>query len=225
MAIPNLRTPTSYNGQKSTTHKFGAVRLATEAEATAQVMNDVALTPATAVLAIPAATTTVEGKVRLATDAEAVTGSLTTNVAINPGSLTARLAAPGPIGGTTPAAGDFTTLDSTGAITAGTTLTATLGDITATNGDLVLGTAGNKVSIATGADASVGTSAAMTAGAITVATTAVTASSIIFVSHNTLAGTPGAVSAPTGSIVAGTSFDIVSSSNTDTSTVNWWIVN
>jgi len=50
------------------------------------------------------------GLVTLATDAEAVAGTITTNKAINPGSLTARLAAPGAIGGTTPAAGTFTTL-------------------------------------------------------------------------------------------------------------------
>jgi hypothetical protein len=113
---------------------------------------------------------------------------------------------------------------STGAASAAS-YTATAGDFTATNGNLVLSTAGNKISIATGANASIGTSAAMTAGGITILTTAVTASSKIFVTHNTLAGTPGAVSAPTASIVAGTSFAIASSSNTDTSTVNWWIIN
>jgi hypothetical protein len=112
-----------------------------------------------------------------------------------------------------------------GSLTATTTLTATLGDITATNGNLVLSTAGNKLSIATGADASVGTSAAMVAGTVTVNTTAVTASSLIFLTVNTPGGTQGTLSAPTASIVAGTSFVINSSSNTDTSTVNWWIVN
>ncbi len=110
-------------------------------------------------------------------------------------------------------------------VTAGTSITATAGNITATNGNLVISTAGKKLSIATGANASIGTSAAMTAGAIVVSTTAVTASSIIVVAHNTLGGTPGAVSAPSASIIAGTSFAIASSSNTDTSTVNWWIVN
>lgn len=99
------------------------------------------------------------------------------------------------------------------------------GTITATNGNVVLGTAGNKLSIATGTNASIGTSAAMTAGTITISTTAVTASSKIFLTANTLGGTPGTLSAPTASIVAGTSFVITSSSNTDTSTVNWWIVN
>jgi hypothetical protein len=104
-------------------------------------------------------------------------------------------------------------------------ITATLGAITATNGNLNLATAGNKLLIATGANASIGTSAAMTAGTITISTTAVTASSKIFLTANTLAGTPGTLSAPTGSITAGTSFVITSSSSTDTSTVNWWIVN
>ncbi|CAB4164237.1 hypothetical protein UFOVP816_8 [uncultured Caudovirales phage] len=81
------------------------------------------------------------------------------------------------------------------------------------------------LNLPTGAAGIVGTTAAMTAGAITVNTTAVTASSIILVSHNTIAGTAGAVSAPAASRVAGTSFGIVSSSNTDTSTVNWLIIN
>lgn len=112
-----------------------------------------------------------------------------------------------------------------GSVTAATTITATLGAITATNGNLVLGTAGNKLSIATGSNASIGTSAAMTAGSITISTTAVTASSKIFLSANTPGGTAGILSAPTASIVANTSFVINSSSSLDTSTVNWWIVN
>ncbi len=112
-----------------------------------------------------------------------------------------------------------------GSIAATTTLTATLGNITATNGNLVLNTAGNKLSIATGANASIGTSAAMTAGTVTVSTTAVTASSKIFLTVNTPGGTQGVLSAPTASIVAGTSFVINSSNAADTSTVNWLIIN
>lgn len=111
-----------------------------------------------------------------------------------------------------------------GSITATTTITATLGNITATNGNLSLATAGNKIAIATGANASIGT-ATLVGGTVTVSTTAVTASSLIFVSRNTAGGTPGNLNAPTASIVAGTSFVINSSSGTDTSTVNWWIVN
>lgn len=90
-------------------------------------------------------------------------------------------------------------------------------------GGLSLSVAGNKISIATGSNASVGVSGAMTAGSITISTTAVTASSRIYLTHATLGGTQGVLSV--GTITAGTSFVINSSSNTDTGTVNWWIVN
>ena len=53
-----------------------------------------------------------------ATDAEAVTGSAT-DVSVNPAALTARLATPGAIGGTTAAAASFTTVSATGNITLG----------------------------------------------------------------------------------------------------------
>jgi hypothetical protein len=56
-----------------------------------------------------AATTEIKGVVELATDAETVTGA-STSVTTTPANITARLAAPGAIGGTTPAAGTFTTL-------------------------------------------------------------------------------------------------------------------
>lgn len=107
---------------------------------------------------------------------------------------------------------------------------ATAGNITAggviqtVDGNVELGTAGNKLVIVPGANASIGT-ATLVAGTVTVATTAVTASSIIFISRNTPGGTVGDLSVPSGSIVAATSFDIASDSNTDTSTVNWWIIN
>lgn len=64
-----------------------------------------------------AASTTYSGTVELATDTESVTGTLDT-VVCTPGNLTARLAAPGAIGGTTPAAGAFTTLSASGLISA-----------------------------------------------------------------------------------------------------------
>ena len=112
-----------------------------------------------------------------------------------------------------------------GSITAATSVTATLGNITATNGNVVLGTAGNKLSIATGANASVGTSGAMTAGSVTVNTTAVTANSLIFLTANTL----GTVTVPSAyyvsAIVAGTSFTITASDATDTSTIDWFLIN
>jgi hypothetical protein len=102
---------------------------------------------------------------------------------------------------------------------------AVSGDETITGGNLILATAGKGILIKTGTNATMGTSAAMTAGTITISTTAVTSSSIIFLTVNTPGGTQGTLSAPTASIVAGTSFVINSSSNTDTSTVNWLIVN
>ncbi len=91
------------------------------------------------------------------------------------------------------------------------------------NGHLTLGTAGNKLSITTGSNASVGVSGAMTAGSITISTTAVAASSLIFLTHATVSGTQGILSV--GTITAGTSFVINSSSALDVSTVNWWIIN
>lgn len=110
-----------------------------------------------------------------------------------------------------------------GSLTTTTSLTATLGNITATNGNLFLGTAGNKLSIATGANASVGTSGALSTGAVTVTTTAVTAGSKIFLTRAVASGTLGNLSV--GTITAGTSFTITSDNNADTSTVNWLIIN
>lgn len=111
----------------------------------------------------------------------------------------------------------------TGSLTTSTTLTATLGAITATNGNLVLGTAGNKIVIPTGSNASVGTSAAMsgTPGAVTVATTACSATAKIFYSRATTGGTPGNVSITAQD---GTGFTLTSTAN-ETSTFNWWIIN
>ena len=70
-----------------------------------------------------------------------------------------------------------------------------------------------------------GTSAAMVAGTVTVTAPAVLATSIIQLTANTPGGTQGVLSAPVASITPGVSFVINSSSNTDTSTVNWTIVN
>jgi hypothetical protein len=82
---------------------------------------------------------------------------------------------------------------------------------------------GDKISLAVGSNKSVGVSGAMTAGSITISTTAVTASSLIFLTHATVGGTIGVLSV--GTIVAGTSFVINSSSALDTGTCNWWILN
>lgn len=116
-----------------------------------------------------------------------------------------------------------TTFVAPGSIAATTSVTATLGNITATNGNLSLATAGNKIIIATGSNASVGTSGVMsgTPGAVTVATTASSASAKIFYSRNVTGGTPGQVSITAQD---GTGFTLTSTAN-ETSTFNWWIIN
>ena len=116
-----------------------------------------------------------------------------------------------------------TTLSATTSILAGTGITSTTGNITATNGNLVLSTAGDKIVIATGANASAGTSAAMsgTPGAVTVSTTACSSTALIFYSRATTGGTPGQVSITAQS---GSGFTLTSTGN-ETSTFNWWIIN
>lgn len=98
------------------------------------------------------------------------------------------------------------------------------GDVSLSDGNFSLSTAGNKLNIATGANASAGT-ATLSSGTVTVNTTAVTANSLIFLTYDTPSGTQGFLSAPTGSVVAGTSFVINSSSGSDASTVYWWLIN
>ena len=111
----------------------------------------------------------------------------------------------------------------TGSLTASTTLTATAGAITATNGNLVMGTAGNKIIVPTGSNASAGTSGVMsgTPGAVTVATTACSATAKVFYSRATTGGTMGNVSITAQD---GTGFTLTSTGN-ETSTFNWWIIN
>ena len=81
---------------------------------------------------------------------------------------------------------------------------------------------GGKLNIATGSNASIG-SATLVGGTVTVATTAVTTNSKIFVTVTTPSGTQGFLSTPT--ITNATSFVINSTSATETSVVNWWIIN
>lgn len=117
-----------------------------------------------------------------------------------------------------------------GSITATTTLTATLGNITATNGNIVKGTAGNKdvytsVASTTTAGANSAGTVALVGGTATVNTSAVTASSLIRLTCQAL----GTVVVPSAlcvsATVATTSFTILASDATDTSTVFWEIVN
>lgn len=118
--------------------------------------------------------------------------------------------------------GANTTSTHVGAFGIGSTTVPT--DKLEVTGNVALLTAGNKLKIATGANASMGT-ATLVGGTVTVNTTAVSANSIIFTTCNTPGGTQGFLSAPVANIIAGTSFVINSSSGTDTSTVNWLVIN
>lgn len=128
----------------------------------------------------------------------------------------------------------------TGSLTASTSLTATLGAITATNGNLVLGTAGNKilstsVGTTTAAGANSFGSVTLVGGTATVATTSVTASSLIVIWRQTVGATGAAALGHLchSTISAGTSFvinsnltaDATALATTDVSVVGWMIIN
>lgn len=108
---------------------------------------------------------------------------------------------------------------------------AATGDVTLARGaanrldvstaDLRIATVGRGLRVAEGSNAKMAR-ATLVAGTVTVANTSITANSEVFLTCQTPGGTPGflRVSART----AGTSFTILSSSNTDTSVVAWMIV-
>lgn len=132
------------------------------------------------------------------------------------------------------------TLSQAGALTATTSITATLGDITATNGNFVKGTAANKdvyTSLATTTTA--GSNAAGTVtlvgGTATISTTSVTADSKIRIYRQGIAATGAAALGilTIGTITAATSFvinavqaaDATALQGSDVSVVFWEIVN
>lgn len=88
-------------------------------------------------------------------------------------------------------------------------------------GNITLTTAGNKILIKEGANASMGT-ATLVAGTVTVNNTLVTANSRILLTAQNTGGTPGALRI--SARVAATSFTITSTSATDTSLVAWQIL-
>ncbi|HLF15635.1 MAG TPA: hypothetical protein VI932_12180, partial [Bacteroidota bacterium] len=94
------------------------------------------------------------------------------------------------------------------------------GDIASGTGNLIVSTAGKGLNVKEGANARMGT-ATLAGGIATVSTTAVTATSRIFVLSQTDGGTPGFLRVTT--ITAATSFVITSSNALDTSTVAWII--
>lgn len=91
------------------------------------------------------------------------------------------------------------------------------------NGNVSLGTAGNKLSIKTGTNATAGTGT-LSGGTVTIATTAVTASSLIFIT-DTSSGATNVGTLRVSAQTAGTSFVVTSSNVLDASTFNWLIIN
>lgn len=114
--------------------------------------------------------------------------------------------------------------------------TATIGDLTVDDitADAITGTtlgltgllsftaSGGGIAIETGGAAARAGIATLVAGTVTIATTSVVAASLILHSRKLTGGTAGDLSI--ANIVDGVSFDIVSDSALDTSTVSWMIV-
>lgn len=98
-----------------------------------------------------------------------------------------------------------------------------VGNVQVANGNLTLGTAGNKINITTGTNASAGTGT-LSGGTVTISTTAVTASSLIFLT-DTNSSIVNVGSLTVSSKSAGVSFTVNSTNIADTSTFNWFIVN
>ena len=107
----------------------------------------------------------------------------------------------------------------TGTVTA-TSATANIGTVSATTTLGVASTGKLQVAAAAGALARIG-SAVLVAGTVTVANTVVSADTQIYLSVSTVGGTVGSLSYTK---INGTSFTINSSSNLETSTVDWFFV-
>lgn len=130
--------------------------------------------------------------------------------------------------------GDITFLDNSSL--AGTLTIAYLPSIlgsTTINGNITLPTAGNKLNIATGSNASIGSFNLSSGSATTVSTNAVTASSMIFLSRLGINGSTALGELTVANIVNGMSFDVYAATlatpgtplTGDTSTVSWLIIN
>lgn len=84
-------------------------------------------------------------------------------------------------------------------------------------------TSSGKLKFPTGAADAVVGQATLVGGTVTVSSTSVTASSLVSLTRSTVGGTVGDLRV--GTLTAGTSFVINSASGTDTSVINWMIIN
>lgn len=94
------------------------------------------------------------------------------------------------------------------------------GDVTSSSGNVLVSTIGKGLQVKTGANSKIG-SATLVAGTVTVANTSVTANSSIQLTVSSKGGTQGFLSY---TLNAGAGFTISSSSVTETSTVQWHII-
>lgn len=99
-------------------------------------------------------------------------------------------------------------------------IVAATGEVRVSTGNLQIATAGNGLQIKSGAGAKIG-QATLVAGTVTVANTNITTNSRIFLTVSAAGGTQGFLRTAK---VAGTSFTITSTSATETSVVDWFIV-
>lgn len=94
------------------------------------------------------------------------------------------------------------------------------GDVNSSTGNVLISTIGKGLQVKTGANSKIG-QATLAAGTVTVANTSVTANSRIFLTVSTAGGTQGFLRTTKS---AGTSFTITSTNNTETSVVDWIII-
>ncbi len=112
-------------------------------------------------------------------------------------------------------------LQTTTSLTAGNSFTVTTGNVLVSNGDISMATAGNKLHIPAGTNASIGVTDAMNAGNVSVVTSALAANDTIIYCRNVTGGTTGDVAI---SVQAPGGFTLTSTSGTETSTFNYWII-
>lgn len=221
--MPKFARPNSYTGKQSNQYWTGDVRAATLAETIAGDSKQIYISPFTLDAAIGAvigpATETSAGIAEIATQTETNTGTDDQRI-ITPLKLKTNLTTPPAIGGTTPAAGTFTTLTS--------------------NGNIIKNVAGNKdvytsIATTTTAGANSAGTVTLTGGTATISTTSVTANSKIRMTRQSVGATGAAALGvlSIGTITAGTSFVInavqaasaTSLQATDVSVILWEIIN
>lgn len=221
--MPKFARPNSYTGKQSNQYWTGDTRAATLAETVSGDSKQIYVSPFTLATAIGTivgpATEVSAGIAEIATQAETNTGTNDQTI-VTPLKLKTNLTTPPAIGGTTPAAGTFTTLTA--------------------NGNIVKNVAGNKdvytsVATTTAAGANSAGTVTLVGGTATISTTSVTAASKIRISRQGIGATGAAALGllSIGTITAGASFIInavqpasaTALQATDVSVIFWEIVN